>query len=65
LGRTNIKGKPIDSFEACEDFFVLVVEAHVVAAAMKLLDMEALPQSSMLLKVILPGHARMKRERSC
>jgi len=37
-----LKGKAIDSFDACEDFFVLVVEAHVVAAAMKLLDMETL-----------------------
>jgi len=42
LGRTNVKSKPIDSFDACEDFFVLVIEAHVVAAGMKLLDMQDL-----------------------
>ena len=42
LGRTNVKSKPINSFDACEDFFVLVIEAHVVAAAMKLLGMQAL-----------------------
>lgn len=40
LGRTSIKGKPIDSFDPCEDFFVLVVEAHLVAAAMKLLQLQ-------------------------
>ena len=32
----------MDSFDACEDFFVLVIEAHVVAAAMKLLGMQVL-----------------------
>jgi len=42
IGRTNVKEKPIDSFDACEDFFVLVTEAHIVAATMKLLQMETL-----------------------
>lgn len=42
IGRTNVKGKPIDCFDSCEDFFVLIVEAHIVAAAMKLLEMTTL-----------------------
>ena len=42
IGRTNVTKKPIDSFDACEDFFVLVIEAHIVAATMKLLEMETL-----------------------
>lgn len=41
-GRTNIKGKPIDSFDPCEDFLILVIKAHIVAAAMKLLKMTSL-----------------------
>ena len=32
----------MDSFDACEDFFVLVIEAYVVAVAMKLLGMQVL-----------------------
>ena len=42
IGRTNVKGKPIDCFDPCEDFFVLIVEAHIVTAAMKLLEMATL-----------------------
>ena len=34
-----MKGKPIDSFDPCEDFFLVVIEAHIVAAAMKMLKM--------------------------
>lgn len=41
-GRSNVKNKPIDSFDACEDFFVVVMEAHIVAATMKLLKMKSL-----------------------
>ena len=41
-GRTNVKKKPIDSFDPCEDCFVLVTKAHVVAAAMELLKMTSL-----------------------
>lgn len=42
IGRTNVGGKPIDCFDPCEDFFALIVEAHIVAAAMKLLEMTTL-----------------------
>ena len=42
IGRTNVKGKPIDCFDPCEDFFVLIVEAHIVIAAMKLREMATL-----------------------
>ena len=42
IGRTNVKGKPIDCFDPCEDFFVLIVEAYIVAVAMKLLKLHNL-----------------------
>lgn len=29
---------PKDSFTPCEDFFLLVVEAHIVAAALKVFE---------------------------
>ena len=38
-GRTNVKGKPLDSFDPCENIFLVVIEAHIVAAAMKKLKM--------------------------
>ena len=41
MGRTNVKGKPIDSFNPCEDFFLVVIEAHILAAAMKMLKMSS------------------------
>ena len=31
--------KPLDDFNACDDFFVLVVKAHILTAAMELLGM--------------------------
>ena len=38
-GRTNVKRKPIDSFDPCEDFFLVAIEAHIVVAAMKMLKL--------------------------
>ena len=40
--------KPLDNFNACDDFFVLVVKAHILVAAMKTLgmnDVNATPSS--------------------
>jgi len=34
-----VKRKPINSFDPCEDFFLVAIEAHIVAAAMKMLKM--------------------------
>jgi len=34
-----MKGKPIDPFDHCKEFIVLVTESYIVAAAMKLLNM--------------------------
>jgi len=34
-----VKGKPLDSFDPCENIFLVVIEAHIVAAAMKKLKM--------------------------
>ncbi len=49
LGRTNVVQRPLDNFNACDDFFVLVVHAHILAAAMKMLgisDVNEIPSSS-------------------
>jgi hypothetical protein len=32
--------KPLDNFNACDDFFVLVVKCHILTAAMKMLEMD-------------------------
>ena len=39
IGRTNVKGKPIDCFDANKNFFVLIIEAHIIMATMTLLEM--------------------------
>ena len=39
INRTNIS-ESVDDFNACEDFFVLVVRCHIVAAAMQYLSMK-------------------------
>ena len=44
LERTNVVRKPIDNFNACDDFFVLVVKSHIVAAAMEVLGIKAVNQ---------------------
>ena len=39
LHRTNIVNKPANDFNSCDDFFKLVVNCHILAAAMKVLGM--------------------------
>lgn len=39
--RTNVVKTPIDGFDACEDFLVLVLHSHIVVAAMEQLGMSA------------------------
>ena len=42
INRTNVINKPLDRFDACEDFFLLVVECHIIVAAMTMLEMKSL-----------------------
>ena len=42
LHRRSVGKRPKKDVNACEDFFVLVVTTHVLAAAMKLLQMDSL-----------------------
>ena len=42
INRVNVVQKPLDRFDACEDFLVMVVECHISAAAMTMLDMKSL-----------------------
>lgn len=36
--------KPIDNFNACDDFFMTVLTSHIIVAAMKYLHIESLSQ---------------------
>lgn len=42
INRRNVKKDPSKSVASCEEFFLLVVEAHILVAAMKLFNMSAL-----------------------
>jgi len=42
INRTNVVKVPLDNFHACDDFFVLTIECHVLSAAMKILNMDSL-----------------------
>ena len=42
IGRTSVVNIPLDNFNACDDFFKLVMTSHILAAAMKLLKMDTL-----------------------
>ena len=42
IHRTNVVFKPSTDFDACNDFFILVVTCHVLTAAMSILGMESL-----------------------
>ena len=51
INRKNVKNEPNDDFDACEEFFLLVVICHILCAGMKQLKMALLqdfPQSSMI-----------------
>ena len=41
IKRRNVNKSPKESFTACEEFFILVVEAHVKAAALKVFGMKS------------------------
>lgn len=45
INRTNVVKVPIDSFDANDDFFKLVIEAHIIAAAMEKFNMATLQSS--------------------
>jgi len=39
LNRTNVVNNPQNNFNACDDFFILVVTGLIIAAALKVLKM--------------------------
>ena len=41
MGRSNVITDPTKDFNACDDFFQVVVSTHIIAAAMKLLKMKS------------------------
>ena len=42
INRTNVVKKPLDSFNTCEDFFVLVVEGRIIVAILTMVEMKLL-----------------------
>ncbi len=42
INRRNVIKKPMDNLDACEDFIVLVIEAHILSAAMTIFKMNRL-----------------------
>jgi len=42
INHTNVSGKTKGNFNSCDDFFVLVITCHVLAAAMEYLGMKSL-----------------------
>ena len=42
IHRRNVKSKPKDDYNACDDFFMLVLSAHILTAAMEFLGMGSL-----------------------
>ncbi len=42
INRTNVEKVPLDNFNACEDFFCLVINYHILSADMKMMNMESL-----------------------
>ena len=40
LGRSNVVTDPTKDFNACEDFLLVVISGHIIAAAMKALGMK-------------------------
>ncbi len=42
INRHNVIKKPMDNLDACEDFIVLVTEAHILSAAMTIFNMNSL-----------------------
>lgn len=42
MNRTNVVKNPKNDFNACEDFFVLIISCHIIAATLSLLKMTSL-----------------------
>ena len=42
VNRRNVKKDPSKAVTACEEFFEMIVEAHVVSAAMTVFDMSSI-----------------------
>ena len=41
MNRTNIVTKPSNHFNSCDDFFVLVVSCHIIAATIAMVKMKS------------------------
>ena len=48
MHRSNVSEMPKDTFHACEDFFLTVVRAHIIAATLKTLGMDNIHDKPLL-----------------
>ena len=48
IHRTNVVADPVKDFNACDDFVILVVTCHILTAALKVLGMDSLNDTSCL-----------------
>ncbi len=51
IGRTGVVTVPLDDFNACDDFFQLIVTCHILLSAMTLMKMNSLED--------LPKHSKI------
>jgi L1 cell adhesion molecule like protein len=49
LGRSNVVTDPTKDFNPCEDFFLVVISGHIIAAAMKAQTMDDTPTAGALI----------------
>ncbi len=54
IGRSNVSADPVHKFNECDDFFHLLVTCHILAAAMKFLQMTNLDGTPCLSSVTKP-----------
>ena len=55
INRRNVVEKPVRAVSACEEFFVLVAEAHIVTAAMAAFNMASTDEAPSSLQFFLAG----------
>lgn len=68
INRKNVKTHPKDDFRACDDFFVLVVKCHILAAAMEILNIDSLdeiPEGAECDWILPDEDRKIKLERFC
>ena len=67
LKRRNVGTDPKKHFDACQDFFMLVLSAHILVASMEVLGMQAvtdIPSETLIPSDVLEKNKKKKRRYS-